>query len=202
MSPPAGRRLAADGLARVAVAGLEVGRNRQVDRCGSSYARRVRLFVAVRPSAAAVDHLRAVLPGWPTDPGRWHVTLAFLGEVPDPRPVLDALSGAAAQHGPFVLRLAGSGTFGRAGPVWVGVEGDLASLHALAASVARACRANDVAVEDRPYRPHMTVGRRGRPDPRSLSDYAGPTWEVTEAELVRSRLGREVSHEVLGRFTL
>jgi 2'-5' RNA ligase len=162
----------------------------------------VRLFVAVRPPAEAVEHLGAVLPRWPSDLRRWHVTLAFLGEVADPQPVTDALAGACREHRPFVLRLAGSGAFGRNGPVWVGLDGDLPELHALAESVADACRSAGVAVEDRPYRPHVTVGRRGSPDPRALADYAGPDWEVNQVELVRSRLGRAVRHEVLERVSL
>lgn len=162
----------------------------------------MRTFVAVRPPAAAVDHLRAVLPSWPSATDRWHVTLAFLGEVEDAGRLGPALSAVCAGHPPLELRLAGSGAFGRGGPVWVGVEGDRAGLTALAGAVARACREAGVAVERRPYRPHLTVGRRGRPDPASLADYAGPWWTATQAELVASRLGPPVEHRVLERFAL
>lgn len=165
----------------------------------------MRTFVAVRPPPAAVDHLRAVLPSdtsWPSAPERWHLTLAFLGEVEDPTALAPVLAGVCAGHAPLDLRLAGSGTFGRGGPVWIGVEGDRGGLCALACAVAQACREHGVDVERRPYRPHLTVGRSGRPDPARLSSYAGPSWTSSEVELVTSRLGPPAEHRVLDRFSL
>jgi 2'-5' RNA ligase len=162
----------------------------------------VRTFVAVRPPADAVDHLRAVLPTWPSPPERWHVTLAFLSEVDDPARLVPRLAEVCIGRPPLELRLAGSGAFGRGGPVWVGVEGDRAGLHSLAGAVARACRDAGIDVERRPYRPHVTVGRRGRPDPARLAAYAGPSWTASEVELVASRLGPPVEHQVLERVPL
>ncbi|MDP9466629.1 MAG: RNA 2',3'-cyclic phosphodiesterase [Actinomycetota bacterium] len=162
----------------------------------------MRTFVAVRPPAVAVGHLRAVLPSWPSAPERWHLTLAFLGEVEDPSALVPGLAGVCARRAPLELRLAGSGAFGRGGPVWVGVEGDRAGLTALAGAVASACRDVGVDVERRPYRPHLTVGRRGRPDPARLAAYAGPVWTASEVELVASRLGPPVEHRVLERLPL
>ena len=162
----------------------------------------MRTFVAVRPPQAAVEHLRAVLPAWPSAPQRWHLTLAFLGDIADPAALVPALAEVCAGHAPLDLRLAGSGAFGRGGPVWVGVDGDRAGLTALAGAVAQACRDAGVEVERRPYRPHLTVGRRGRPDPALLAAYAGPSWTASEVELVASRLGPPVEHRVLERFPL
>lgn len=162
----------------------------------------MRTFVAVRPPAAALEHLAAALPHRPSGSDRWHVTLAFLGEVDDPRRLVAPLGEVAQGSAPFALRLVGSGTFGRHGPVWVGVGGDVAALTALATGVARACRRAGVDVERRPYRPHLTVGRRGRPDPRPLASYAGPAWSVDELELVVSHLRPVVRHEVMARLPL
>lgn len=159
----------------------------------------MRLFVCVRPSPEALQHLRGALPPGHGGGERWHVTLAFLGEVADPAPVVAALAGVSGP--PLRLSLAGSGRFGR-GPVWVGVAGDTAGLSRLAADVQRACREAGAQVEHRPFRPHLTVGRRGRPDPAALASYAGPEWVADVVELVRSRLGRTVEHEVLHRFPL
>ena len=162
----------------------------------------MRTFVAVRPPPAALAHLQAALPRWPSDPGRWHVTLAFLGEVDAPRRLAGPLAEVCAGTGPLTLRLAGSGAFGRTGPVWVGVAGDVEGLSALALGVAGASRRCGVDVERRAFRPHLTVGRRGHPDPRTLAAYAGPDWTVGEVELVASHLGRTVRHEVLERLPL
>lgn len=162
----------------------------------------MRTFVAVRPAGPAMAHLQAALPAWPSAPDRWHLTLAFLGEVAEPGRLTTALAAVCAATPPLRLHLAGSGCFGRGGPVWVGVAGDLPVLCELAGAVADACRAEGVEVERRSYRPHLTVGRRGRPDPRALASYAGPAWTVDEVELVVSHLGRSVRHEVVQRLPL
>lgn len=161
----------------------------------------MRLFVSLRPPPEAVDDLRARARQWPSSPERWHVTLAFLGDA-EPGPVDEQLRARLAGRSGFDLRLEGSGSFGRHGPVWVGVGGDVAALHALAGEVATAARAAGVELESRPYRPHLTVGKRSSPRPEALAAYRGPQWRAQEVELVRSDLGRSVVHTVLQRYPL
>jgi 2'-5' RNA ligase len=145
----------------------------------------LRLFVAVHPPVAAVDHLRRAIP-----PGLrltavegWHLTLAFLGEVPQEPPVLTAL-GAVRSRDPIELRLRGADRFQNA--VWVGVGGDVSGLARLRQDVAEALRITD----DRPFRPHLTIAyARGAATDgtvRALTDYAGPPWTVSAFALVRS----------------
>lgn len=87
---------------------------------------------------------------------------------------------------PFRLALAGAGTFGGGRVLWVGVGEGAEPLSALAGQVAAACGV----VEDRPYRPHLTV-RRGRGlAPGPLADYAGPGFAVERYTLVESRAGQ------------
>ena len=160
----------------------------------------MRLFVALRPPPEALEDLRARLPRWPSAPERWHLTLAFLGELPGPEQVHDQL--LAVRQPAFALRLEGSGTFGRQGPVWVGVGGELDALHDLADDVRRAVQAAGVQLDRKAYRPHLTVGRRGHPNSAALSGYRGPAWRASEVELVRSDVGRSVVHTVLERFPL
>ena len=162
----------------------------------------MRLFVAVRPPPGAVADLRARLARWPSAPERWHLTLAFLGEPAGPDEVDEQLRAALAGSEAFDLRLEGSGTFGRQGPVWVGVGGDVDALHDLQSDVARAVGAAGVQLERKAYRPHLTVGRRGHPSPAALAGYRGPSWPASEVELVRSDVGRSVVHTVLERYPL
>ena len=142
------------------------------------------------------------LPGAPrwTEPARWHLTLLFLGAVP--REVLPALGAGAAPvvaaAPPMLLRLAGAGRFGslrRPSVAWAGVDGDVASLTALAGGLAELARGLDLPVEERPFRPHLTLGRWAprRPADGTLTDrlagYRGPAWPVGGVLLLESRPG-------------
>lgn len=163
----------------------------------------MRLFVSLRPPAAALAHLAAALTGRPTSrPDQWHVTLAFLGDVPAPEPLYEPLTAAAAAHPPLEMRLSGSGSFSGARAVWAGLAGDVDGLRALAADVQRACREAGVPLEPRRYRPHLTVGRLGRLDRHALAAYEGPLWRADRIDLVHSVLGRTAEHTVLRTFPL
>jgi 2'-5' RNA ligase len=159
----------------------------------------VRLFVQVRPSDEAIRHLRDHLPGVRTsNPAQWHITLGFLGEVDSPDPLYDGLAAAASLHEVFRLSLRGGGSFGPRA-TWAGIDGDVDALRSLAADVQDACRDAGVHHDERPYRPHLTVGRVDR---RLLSTYEGPAWEVNGIQLVHSVLGQRVVHTVLRDFPL
>ena len=164
--------------------------------------------MAVDPPAGARDHLAAALadlhgaPGEPrwTAPDRWHLTLLFLGAVPD-RQVPDlvaAVGPEVAAGAPGRLRLAGAGRFvsvRRPQVAWIGLDGDVTALGDLAGRLGRAARRLRLEVEDRAFRPHLTVGRwrPGRPADGTLLDrlagYRGPDWPVAEVRLLESRLG-------------
>lgn len=119
---------------------------------------------------------------------KWHVTLAFLGEVDDTRlsEVEDALS-KVRPPGPFRLRLAGAGRFRTA--AWAGIDGEIDRLHELQAAVLAALA--DFPTGDRAYTPHLTVAYHDAPAiERALVGYLGEAWTVTEFVLVRSRDGR------------
>ncbi len=154
----------------------------------------MRLFVAVRPppsavadAAAAVDPVRLRAPGLRWVPQeRWHLTLAFYGEVPDDE--VDRVVGRTARRlgGALEMGLAltGAGRFGGRA-VWLGVSGDVAVLRSLAGALDPGGRR---------YRPHLTVARV-RDDTRTaevvaaLAAYAGPAWTAGAVHLVRSRQG-------------
>jgi RNA 2',3'-cyclic 3'-phosphodiesterase len=175
-----------------------------------------RLFVCVDPSPAAVADLGAVVDGLEVakanTPGhstrlaardRWHVTLAFLGDVPVQR--VDkagaALAAAAAGYAGVrpTLRFAGGGTFGRGGLtiLWAGLAGDLDALRALAAGVRAQLRGAHLPFDGKPFRPHLTISRPGARVPsellshdvETLQEYVGPQWTVGELHLVGSELG-------------
>jgi 2'-5' RNA ligase len=171
----------------------------------------VRLFVALNlpeehldDLTAAVEPVRRSHPDlrW-APPHRWHLTLAFLGEVGEGKlPELEArLQRAAARCPPLGLAVAGAGRFGRQ-VLWVGVTGDTEPLRRLAGAVAAAARRCGIDVGERSYHPHVTVARARTPtDLRAaaaaLSSYAGAPWTAEAVELMRSRLGPTPSYEPL-----
>lgn len=171
----------------------------------------MRLFVAVVPPAEPLQELEAALAPvrgsvpalrW-SAPAGWHLTLAFLGDVGEDRlPDLSArLRRAAGRAAPFEIGLRGGGRFGRQ-VLWTGVGGDTTALTRLAASVAAAARRAGIPVEDRPYKPHLTLARSRTPiDLRPLADslqhFQGTAWTVRHVELMRSVLGPEPRYEPL-----
>jgi 2'-5' RNA ligase len=176
----------------------------------------LRLFLAVDPSPEAVDDLVQIVgrlrsPGRPMRPEQLHVTLAFLGEVVDTaRPSVErAVAGAAAQAEPGQLRIGGGGRFGTT-VLWAGLRGDLDALHALAASLREALRDHGVDLDERPYRPHLTVSRPAarvstaqlRADLELLGRYRGPFWPLDHVYLACSHFPAEARHEKLSSWVL
>jgi 2'-5' RNA ligase len=178
----------------------------------------VRLFVAVTPPppvlaeiGQAVDKLRSGHDEvrW-TRPEAWHVTLAFLGEVGEERlpELTERLGRAARRHQPPTLAIGAGGRFGGR-VLWVRVDGDRTPLSRLASSVAAAARRTGVPIQDRPFRPHLTLARsKGRapvdlrPLVQELRSYSGTPWTARELHLVRSHLGPEAHHEPLTSWPL
>ena len=141
----------------------------------------MRLFVAVPLSpelahrtASFVDTLRSrvvrLAPhtrlSW-VPPERLHITLAFIGDVPEARvPAIQAALEPQTTVGPFQLKLAGAGAFpsrGRPRVLWVGVHEGRESLMAVAGDVRTRLEAAGVLLETRPFSPHMTVARVKEP---------------------------------------
>ncbi len=93
-----------------------------------------------------------------------HVTLAFLGWVPDDRlgPLTDATLAAVGGIAPFDLSFDHAGRFpptGRPRALWLGVGEGAKELAHLAASISREVAARSFVLEDRPFAPHLTLAR-------------------------------------------
>jgi len=178
------------------------------------------LFAAVDPSAEVRDSLLAALGNsreeglrW-VPPEQWHLTLAFYGDVAETKvdKLQEGLARAAERTAAFGIRFAGGGTFPRqstkARVLWIGLDGEVDALRRLADRCAGAGRRARIAMEDRAFRPHLTLARARR-DTVDVSDlvaalasYTSPWLQVTSLRLVHSTLGREVRHETLREFAL
>lgn len=144
----------------------------------------MRTFVAV-PLPQECQSLLAELQGKMRPLGadvRWvavpsiHLTLKFLGEI-DPALVpklADSLKNSAGEL-PFKLHLHGLGGFpGLRSPrvIWCGIEGDTDRLIVLQEKVERACADLGFPPENRPFHPHLTLGRvQGKRNLQLLLDY-------------------------------
>ncbi|WP_035846493.1 RNA 2',3'-cyclic phosphodiesterase [Kitasatospora azatica] len=176
----------------------------------------MRLFVAVRPPIevlaeleSAVAPLRA-LPGaerlrW-TLPEAWHLTLVFLGEVPQERlPELrDGLAQVALGYVVHQVRLAGGGRFGDR-VLWVGLAGQTWALRSLARAVTQVASEVLAVEEEFSYHPHLTLARAGGRGHHShpgreeraalheaaerLETFEGAEYSVTSIQLMRSDFG-------------
>ena len=135
----------------------------------------LRSFIAVEPDADVKDwfrSLRDVLSAdyrgirWVT-PENFHLTLRFLGQLEPDRIsiVLETMRSVIRKETPFSLQLGSSGVFGSArNPrvFWLSLEsgGSLERLTELQSRLETGLEAVGFSAEDRPWSPHLTVGRR------------------------------------------
>ncbi len=183
-----------------------------------------RTFVALVPPPpilATLGDLRRrlepELPGlrWTRSPNL-HLTLRFFGALgPEARRAAgDALSQVVGGIRPFSLTLSGIGTFpGWSAPrvLWVGATEGRQTLLALSRTLERAFEARGLGRADKPFRPHLTLGRWKDGDPleiaraRAATERIGTvgTFEVSALHLVTSRLdpgGAVYLREIEARF--
>lgn len=152
-----------------------------------------------------------------TDAEQIHVTLHFLGAVPEERvdDVKAALAAAAASCAPFALASKGAGGFPnqrRPRVLWAGIEGETWRLAALAKAVGERLAPIGYPPEARPFTAHLTLGRSR--DPRGAPGLAGAlaevaafdaglAWRVEELVLFQSHLSpKGATYEAIGRFPL
>ena len=148
--------------------------------------------------------------------GTLHVTLKFLGEVPDARvPAVErALAAVAVSHAPLALVAAGAGGFpsaSRPRVLYVGILGEVDGLGRLAAAVDGALEALGFPGERRAFRGHLTVGRVRSPRGadglaaalRAEAGAAAGTWTAGELVLYQSRLHPSGAvHDAVARLAL
>lgn len=189
----------------------------------------MRLFVAAFPPPPVLDdfvsHVSTLACGAPrpeggslrlVPPERVHLTLTFIGDVPDDRlPVVEGAVEAGVGSDPRKVprvRIGGGGRFGRGRftVVWAGVRGDTTALHDLVTGVRRELRSARVPFDVKAYRPHITVARPGdrlpeeqvAADLAALCTYEGPEWPVESIDLVCSNQGPDITYDRLSSYPL
>jgi RNA 2',3'-cyclic 3'-phosphodiesterase len=123
-----------------------------------------RVFFALWPDdglRAALSALARSMPanGRPVPDAHLHLTLAFPGTV-NAETVAEMSARADALRAPAVsLVLDRLGWFSRPRVAWIGPEQVVPELEDLAAELRGVCRASHVSMDDRVFRPHVTLRR-------------------------------------------
>lgn len=173
----------------------------------------LRLFIALdlaadvrtmlRDTQARLQHRR--LPVRWVDPDGAHVTLKYLGSVEHGQVDLLAahLATIAVRHQPFTLRTGALGAFPdlqRTRVVWLAIDGDRTPLGQLRDDVEHTIAPLGFPTEDRPFAPHLTLGRTHKDVTaqdravvgRAIGEQAAPravAWGVDAITLFRSDSG-------------
>ena len=139
----------------------------------TSGGQKVRSFLAVPVPDAGIQALEAVVKILDPEIGRhirWvrpegiHVTLKFMGDIPvaTAENILEVLPAVTAGFSPFELAISGLGAFPnlrRPRVLWAGLTGELKRLSELQAAVDDAVGKLGLPKEQRPFSPHLTLGR-------------------------------------------
>jgi RNA 2',3'-cyclic 3'-phosphodiesterase len=186
----------------------------------------MRCFLAIELPHEVADRLAALQKrlGALDRDVRWtrveqiHLTIKFLGEVPDadvPR-ICEIAVEIARQHSPFELEVKGTGCFPPRGParvVWAGLAELPPALVDYHKAIEAACAEVGFKPEDRPFHPHLTIGRvrdqRGAHQVRrgvhQESNFQGGRFAVNELVMFQSILAPSgptyipLAHTPLGR---
>ena len=138
--------------------------------------------------------------GKPTPPENLHMTLHFLGAVPDEliAPLIERVS--VLPLDPFDLTLDQYGYWQRARTLWLGLQETPPALAELARDLGRISDELGLPRQRRAFIPHMTLARKvnrltPRDPPRSMH------WPVNEFVLIESVLGgRHSRYTILEHF--
>jgi 2'-5' RNA ligase len=184
------------------------------------------MFVAVVPPVEVVEHLdeflevrRAAAPFRWAAVEQFHLTLAFLAEVPDRKldDLAERLGRAATRRTSVEAAVVGGGAFpdvARARVLWAGLDLDergQVEVSRMATGARAAANRAGIPVDGQRFRPHLTLARLGHPEDvtswvRLLDSYRGPTWTIDRLTLVASYLGegprRRPRYQVVDEFGL
>lgn len=132
----------------------------------------IRAFIAIEMPAKIIDGLKEIQHElkdtsnkvtW-VKPENIHLTIKFLGDIEADKidSIAGLLEGAAAKSHSFDISVKGVGgfpTIDNPRVLWVGIEESNVNLFALYNNIEDALSAISFAKEERPFKPHLTLGR-------------------------------------------
>ena len=166
-----------------------------------------RLFFALWPDdlcrerlAREARKLYEIFGGRVTTRETFHMTLVFLGDISPDQAQLACVAGAAMTMRGFSLHMAGSGCWTHNKIAWLAPAVTPEPLAQLVTDLRRAVSDAGIAIEKRPFTPHVTLLRKAqcRPIDAKILPFE---WRVRDFALIRSTLGPEGSHyDILERW--
>ena len=156
----------------------------------------MRLFLAIQLNDEIRNALTAVQSAWKrrgvignyTSVENLHLTLAFIGDYPEPYDVLEALDGL--DFSPVTLRLEGIGSFG---DLWWAGLSDSPGLEAIVRRIRHRLSEAEIPFDRKKFSPHITLirkaSRNGRKDLPPVS-LPSAMMEADRISLMRSDRGK------------
>jgi 2'-5' RNA ligase len=130
-----------------------------------------RIFIAIKvePAETLLKMISEIKSGLNKDIIKWthtdniHITIAFLGDTEDSliKNIKTMLKNKSEGSGKFILTLKGYGVFRSLNDpriIWAGIE-STKELIDLNDSIVRGLKELNIKIEDRPFNPHLTLGR-------------------------------------------
>ena len=123
-----------------------------------------------------------------TPEANMHLTLAFIGEYPDPDDVLDVLENITFQ--PFTITLDGTGCFGNLW--WAGIKKDKGceALKALVKKIRHALADAGIPFDRKSFSPHITLVRNASAHKPPAISIPETSMVVENFSLIRSDFGK------------
>ena len=122
-------------------------------------------------------------------PENFHLTLVFLGETSRQRDIQRVMAAITAPA--FSVTIGGSGHFGDL--YWAGVDRHVA-LESLVSCLRNSLRALGFAIEERPFRPHITLARQ-------VDAVRPPELNIPKTSMAVDRILLMKSERINGRLT-
>ncbi len=171
--------------------------------------------------ARATEHIKRLRQEFPDINASWnrggefHLTLKFLGEIPQTRVESFSRATALAVEGfsPFKIIVEGVGVFPAHGSpkvLWIGISDLTKKLNQIYERLDEECAKEGFTAEQRPFHPHLTLARLRKPQSaRTLAlahkemPFEAIEISVTELLVIRSELSSEGSkYSVISRHPL
>jgi RNA 2',3'-cyclic 3'-phosphodiesterase len=155
----------------------------------------MRLFFALWPAPEAAARLAALAieiaashDGRAMPLEKIHLTLVFLGEVPDDRVTAALEAAREAPLQPFAMAFDRLGGFRRSKVGWAGMSRVPVELVQWQSRLQAQLQARGFVVEERPFAPHVTLARKVA-RPVALVSMEPIAWEAREVALLRTEPG-------------